>query len=154
MISQNNVLNYQFLDFQIFAVEDKAVLLEKCSGKNEKKLLIVCLSSDKKVEATTFLQKILGALHLDIQKDVLLLEITPREQFSFIELCRNADIETAIFFGVKPHRAGLNLNARPYHLLRFAGKTFLFADDLQKLQANLPLKKALWQGLQELFPGC
>ncbi len=151
MISQNYVLNNQFLDFQIFAIENVDTLLGKCSGNNDKKLFIVCSSTEKKGEDVNFLQKILGAVHLDIQKDVLLLHVTPSEQFSFIELCKKVDIETAILFGLSPRQAGLNLNIPPYHPLRFADKTFLLADNLQKLQTNLPLKKALWGCLQELF---
>ncbi|MEK7255112.1 MAG: hypothetical protein AAB316_10235, partial [Bacteroidota bacterium] len=77
---------------------------------------------------------------------------TPEKQpFSFTELSRRWDLQRGIFFGFTPAQAGFNFQAQLYRLVRLSGKTYLFVDDLAKIQADAGLKKLLWEGMKEMF---
>ncbi len=148
---QNDILNSNLLDFQIFAQLESEKLQKQAVGENEKKLLIVSNHNENGAELIQLLQKILAAVQHDLAKDCLHLQLQSNQQFSFTELCKNQDIQTGIFFGIIPQRAGLNFNFSAYQPLFFQEKTFLFAHDLKEINQQPSLKKQLWGALQAMF---
>jgi len=127
-------------------------MLEKSHGTNKKGLLVTISTGE--IEAMTpFLAKILSAIKFELSKDALLLELTNKDKWSFMDLCHMADkpIEKAIFFGQSPNEVGLNIVAQKYTLVHVGGKTLMFADSLTKISEDATVKKLLWGQLQVMF---
>ena len=153
---KNDISNSQFLDFSIISLKEPDELLQQCEGSNQKKLLVVFDENDENEERKEFLKKILAAAQFDLQKDTLLLKITPKDSFSFIAFRTKAadrfgEIDNMLVFGFPQKHFGINVNSQNYQPFHFYGCGFLFADALSELEKNKNLKAALWQGMQQLF---
>jgi len=142
-------LNHQFLDFKLINVQDTSTILEQCQGDSNNTVFISFPSADKPMEE--FLSKILSAVKLDLKKDVLVLEKTPNNNFSYGGLQKAVGIQKAIFFGITPSMIGLQVNHQKYQAFSINGCTFLFGDTLSQINKNQSLKKALWVALQGMF---
>ncbi len=139
----------QFLDFKLINVSDTAAILEQCQGDPTNEVFISFPTADQPMEA--FLSKILSAVKLDFKKDVLVLEKTPNNNFSFGGLQKAVGLQKAIFFGITPQMIGLQTNYQKYQPFTINGCTFLFGDTLSQINGNQQLKKALWVALQSIF---
>ena len=142
-------LTNQFLDFKIINVSDTNSIIDACNGSSEKGIFLSYQTVDKSLES--FLAKILSAVKLDLQTDVLTLEKTLDNDFSFSTLSKAQSIHTALFFGISPKAVGLQVDCHKYHPFSIDGCLFLFADDLKGISENQTLKKALWEALQAIF---
>ncbi|MFK8005945.1 MAG: hypothetical protein AB8H03_06225 [Saprospiraceae bacterium] len=155
---ENNISQSAFLDFSVIPLNEPLEMLKKCSGSNQKKLLVVFNKNDESEERLEFLKKILAAAKFDIEKDILLLKITPKETFSFIALRTkiaqthsSGGIDNLLIFGFEPKHFGLNLEVQKYVPFHFYENGFLFADGLSMIENDKALKGALWGGMKTLF---
>ncbi len=148
MISGAEVSQSGMFDFKIYPVDK----VEISAGKGlNKKGLLVAMAGTEAPELLAFLEKVLQAVGYDLQEDALSIWVTSAEPFWFKGLDQAAGFSHAIFFGIPPAQAGLNLQAQLYQPVSIADKTFLFADNLQKIQENPPLKRPLWEALKTIF---
>lgn len=145
----------QFLDFQIFPQIDSEKLLNSAKGSNQKKLLIVLkkLDPDKKEELLELLFRILKAVEYDLHQDALLIELTDEEGFSFVRFQAKTKIEKMIVFGIDPKKCGLNFSVKLYEEKKFQDWSFLFANDLQEIAADInnKLKRPLWIAVKKML---
>jgi len=142
-------LSNQFIDFKIIDVTDTNTILSACTGSPEKGIFLSYQETDKSMEP--FLSKILSAVKLDLQADVLTLEKTVDNDFSFSALSKAQSIDKALFFGIPPKAVGLQVNVQKYQPLTINGCLFLFADDLKSISEKQELKRALWGALKAIF---
>jgi len=152
----NDISNTSFLDFPIYPMIEAEKLLPKCKGKNQKNTLVVINQSIENTTELEFLKKILGAAKLDFENDILLLNITKKEPFSFIRFQTIGEdtfgkIDKVLVFGFPHKYLGLNLDIKNYNVHHFSDCKYLFADALGNLSQNKNLKGALWQGMQSMF---
>lgn len=155
---ENDISQSTFLDFSIIPLKEPLEILKKCSGSNQKKLLVVFNENDESEERLEFLKKILAAAKFDMMEDILLLKLTPKETFSFIALRTkvtqtqsSGGIDNLLIFGFEPKHFGLNLEVQKYIPFHFYESGFLFADGLPMIEKDKALKGALWTGMKELF---
>lgn len=116
-------------------------------GNFEKGVLVVYQGSGLEPASREFLMKILGAVGCSL-KDVALLpgsqlEESGKESFNHLNPLK------CLVFGRIQHPL-MQLKQTNYEII--SGETlFLFADDLNEIDASVPLKKKLWTKLQILF---
>lgn len=145
-----------FFDFPVVHVPDPVQWRPRLSGQNAQQVLIVFQHTGEAVALTTFLEKVLAAAKLDIQKDTFILTIAPEEAPSFIQLKQQIDFQYFITFGIEPLRMGLAVAAPLYRPFVLDNVQLLFADDLQKIQAEREqggkqMSGELWRALKTLF---
>lgn len=142
-------MQHPFLDFKIIAVTDTKNIIDQCSGNAQKGIFICYPTSDETM--IDFLAKILSAVKLDVKKDVLVLEKTPDNDFSFSGFGKELSIQKAILFGISPQTIGLQINYQKYQPFNLNNYQFLFVDELTTISANQQLKKLLWNALKAIF---
>ncbi|MBO0933166.1 hypothetical protein [Fibrella aquatilis] len=97
-----------------------------------------------------FLEKILKAVHLDIE-GVDLLNVHGTSNVNFQELLSGKYIHHFFTFGVPFSRINLDILMDRYQPVRFDGITFLMADPLPAIETDVALKKKLWEALKKIF---
>ena len=97
-----------------------------------------------------FLEKILNAVHLDID-GVDLLNVHGTGNVNFSELLQGKYIHHFFTFGVPFSRINLDILMDRYQPVRFDGITFLMADSLPAIETDVALKKKLWEALKKVF---
>lgn len=112
----------------------------------------VLLVADEDLDPSNllFLEKILKAVNLNID-GVDLLNLYGVQNVDFAELLRGKYINHFITFGVPFERLNLDIMMDRYAPVRFEGITFLMADSLPTIEADVNLKKRLWGALQRVF---
>lgn len=112
----------------------------------------VLLLADEELDPSNllFLEKILNAVNLNID-GVDLLNLHGVKDVDFAELVRGKHINHLITFGVPFERLHLDILMDRYTPVRFEGITFLMADSLPTIEADINLKKRLWGSLQRVF---
>ncbi len=148
MVSKNDIRNSGIFDFEVFPIEENIASLG--SGNNQKNIL-VGLSDKNTPELAGFLEKVIASVGVDLDKDAFTVFLTEGQQFSVTSLSQQMDFDKAVFFGIKPSTAGLNLNVELYHPMKFANYTFLFTGALSEIQNKPALKRPLWEGLKGVF---
>jgi len=98
-----------------------------------------------------FLRKVLQAVQLHYDKDILSLSGDAQLTFSISDLLTDTATSKVIVFGFPPSQIGLHLNLPKYQAHQVGPCTYLFADALSVLEQQASLKKLLWEGLQVLF---
>ncbi|WP_338877013.1 hypothetical protein WBJ53_15260 [Spirosoma sp. SC4-14] len=112
----------------------------------------VLILADEELDPSNllFLEKILKAINLNID-GVDLLNLHGAGDLDFAALVETKKIHHFITFGVPFKRIHLDIAMDRYHPIRFFGITFLMADSLPTIEADLNLKKRLWGALQRVF---
>ena len=148
MVESGDILNSGIFDFPVYPLSEN--LEERGHGDNARQILI-CLSGPNTPDLLAFLEKIMTSVKVDLHKDAFTIAVANKEQFRFSSLDQEMVFTKAIFFGLSPTPAGLNLNVQKYQPLTFAGKTFLFIDSLQTIQSQAQFKRPLWEALKKMF---
>ncbi|HFA48177.1 MAG TPA: hypothetical protein ENJ95_04075 [Bacteroidetes bacterium] len=148
MVSENDILQSGIFDFPVFPLAEN--IAGQGSGDNLKNIL-VCIADNNDPGLMGFLQKVMAAVKIDLPKDAFTLFLKPGQKFIFSDLANTHQFQKAIFFGLKPTDAGLNLNIQKYTPLKYNGKTFLFSDLLSEVQNKPALKRPLWEALKVVF---
>ena len=137
-----------FMDYEIFPLIEGPDKL--CSGGNEKQLFLG-VGGDYGADLAGFLEKIMAAVHYDVQRDALTFLLTQAAPFSFKALANKYQFQQAVFFGIKPSDAGLKLNALPFQPLQVGSIQYLFCGSLKNIQEEPNAKRQLWEALKLMF---
>lgn len=140
-------------EFQKYALESKEITSKRLKGSNQKALLVVLKTDEKSL--IPFLQKILQAIKMDWEKDILVLEIDSNTNLKLSEIWDSHKINQVLVFGIPPKQLGLNINIKAYEPLNWTNRQLLFSHDLTYLNdpKHAAYKKTLWNALKSLFLG-
>ena len=140
-----------YLDYKVFVIPELSEISAMLSGKNQKHILIG-FTDENNPEMDAFLDKIMTAATLHIPTDCLLLKRLGDEALpSFSQMQNKNTINKAVLFGISPKDLGLKITPPQYSLIDFNHCTFLFVDNLSKINTSPELKKDLWLCLKEMF---
>ena len=145
----DNTLLSDFLNFDIYQLQNNADNLEIIHDNNARHTLILMNSKDK--EQLDFLGKILKAVQYDITQDVLLISLPQETQIDLTKMMRDVDISRVILFGIPLKDIGIHHNLPNYRPVTINSKTFLLAEKLGQISNNQLKKKDLWNALQKVF---
>jgi hypothetical protein len=145
----DNTLLSDFLNFDIYQLQNNADNLEIIHDNNARHTLILMTSKDK--EQLDFLGKILKAVQYDITQDVLLISLPQETQIDLTKMMRDVDISRVILFGIPLKDIGIHYNLPNYRPVTINSKTFLLAEKLGQISNNQLKKKDLWNALQKVF---
>ncbi|MEZ0542500.1 hypothetical protein [Fibrella arboris] len=112
--------------------------------------VLILVDDDLLPSDLLFLEKILKAVHLDVD-GVDLLNVHGTKNVNFSELLAGKYIHHFFTFGVPFSRLNLDIMMDRYQPVRFEGITFLMADPLPAIEADVALKKKLWESLKKIF---
>ncbi len=112
--------------------------------------VLILVDEDLLPSDLLFLEKILKAVHLDVA-GVDLLNVHGTKNVNFSELLAGKYIHHFFTFGVPFSRLNLDIMMDRYHPVRFEGITFLMADPLPAIEADMALKRKLWESLKKVF---
>lgn len=148
--------NNHFIDFPIFQTPEYNTCSESCRGENQRNTLILFAAGEDTDELNAFLAKILAAVKLDLQKDVLLLPLPEDEPLHASSIVRKEKIETVIIFGLPGERLGIHLAIPLYQPVAAGSAQWLLAHSLtdiyaERQQGGKQKAGALWRALQSLF---
>jgi len=149
-MKSNFILNPDFFSTNLYIVSGEKKSELNISGSNQKHLIIV-YRAEKSAFDRTFLEKILGAVHYDLEQDTTLIELKEDQQFSFQDFSKSLTPRHLISFGIAPKELGLNLNSQVYQIRNIANCRFLFANNLSEISKDKNQKAALWGCLQSMF---
>ena len=93
----------------------------------------------------------LQAVKFDLAQDALVCWLPEGRSFSFSALRNESAFTTALFFGIAPKQAGIQVQMQPYQPLTLGGVTYLFSASLAELIANPAFKRPLWEGMRSMF---
>jgi len=144
-------LQGDFLNFDIYPNIKTSDSLNFIYENNDKNTLIIIKNANP--TNLEFLTKILTAIKFDITADILLLEISDKQQVNFSELKKSikTNIENIILFGIETKQLDLQFRLPNYHKLIVNHINYLNAEDLTVIANNNAKKKALWTALQTMF---
>lgn len=131
------------------AAQQEPVVRRPATPMLSQKVLIL-VDEDLLPSDLLFLEKILKAVHLDIA-GVDLLNIHGTKNIDFAEMLSGKYIHHFFTFGVPFTRLNLDILMDRYQPVRFDGITFLMADPLPAIEADVALKKKLWEALKKIF---
>ncbi|MBO0939143.1 hypothetical protein J2I47_21490 [Fibrella sp. HMF5335] len=112
--------------------------------------VLILVDEEMQASDLLFLEKILKAVHLDID-GVDLLNVHGTSNVNFSELLKGKYIHHFFTFGVPFSRINLDILMDRYQPVRFDGITFLMADSLPAIETDVALKKKLWEALKKIF---
>jgi hypothetical protein len=144
MQKTDNLPDGSFFDFDIYTgVNDAEMpLCEEIKSI----AVLVCNASESDL---VFLSKILAAVKLDFDKDILLINSSSLPVFNQFRALPS--IDKLLVFGILPADIGLHIMAKPYNLINFNNYSLLFVHALKDISEDVNKKKLLWQQLQVLF---
>ena len=142
-------MNSQLIDFKIIPKTEKNTILKHSKGKNAKGVFL--LYNESEAEQVPFLAKILAAIQLDMEKDVIVFPSTNTQTFSLSDISESHSLKKAIIFGFPPQHIGLQVQFQKYQLYTIKGIQYLFVDSLQEIENTKAKKSLLWGALQQLF---
>ena len=148
--------NNRFIDFPIFQATEYNAHSGSRRGENQRKILILFAAEEDTEEFNAFLAKILAAVNLDLQKDVLLLPFPEGEQIHLSSILRQEEVATVMVFGISLNSLGVHLATPLYHPLASGSIRWLLAHSLtdihaERQQGGKQKAGALWRALQSLF---
>ncbi len=146
---KNDVLKSGILDFEVFPVDDKAFGLVE--GLAEGKILVMIGYTDRPTEEP-FLHKILGAVKLNPEKDVVKWSVMPGQKLSLTPISAGQRGGKILMFGLEPKALGMNLAQMTYTVQQIGPMEVLLADSLKAIAADPAKKRQLWAALQQMFP--
>ncbi len=139
-----------FFEFKLYPFPEQAKPWE---GTNEKGLSLFIAGDATEAGSVEYLQKILQAVHYELEKDTHYLFLTAGASISFLS---QVPSRRSMIFGISPERLGLNVRAPLYQPFVLQQYHLLFADPLsvllQERQAGKKQKAAaLWQSMRVFF---
>ncbi len=140
-----------FSDTDLIYLIPEDSILNRVKGGFAKRVALVVLKETEGLEHTNFLNKVLLAAGLNLEKDTLLAALEAGEQLPVLPLAKTKQAESILVFGFTPKQLGLNLDCPLYQPVNFYGVRFLFADNVSILEPDNGRKRQLWQALQQLF---
>jgi len=140
-------LNPEYFDFDLFEIPTVKELA--ISGNNCATLAIITSKADFN-NHKELLSKILGAIDLDLEKDVCQILLENAEPILISNLLPK-EIQYLLVFGLNPSQIGFNASFKAYHLYSSETYKILLSHSLTKLSENQNFKKSLWASLRNEF---
>lgn len=112
---------------------------------------VLIISSLGDAGARAFLEKVLGAVQLNLAQDTLFVALQSGGQVALTPLLREKQPTQVLVFGLKPDDLGLHVQPVLYQPVNFLQTNLLFADDLATLEPDRDRKTRLWAALKTLF---
>ena len=134
----------------LFSIPEQSILI-KASGGFARRVFVATLSEDSEPGTIDFLEKILTAAGLKLEKDTLFVQLSETETSSILPVLKDKQAESVLVFGISPKQLGIQAQIPLYQNTPFYGANFLWADKLSALQSDKALKAKLWQALQLMF---
>ncbi len=151
MKKENDILNSDLIDFELFVVPSQNMDVVTEKGKSDKKILVCYENEQNDPELDALLKNILSAAKIDFEHQIFLIKSTPGTRHSFIALEKDWQLVDFISFGIPLKDFGINYQLNSYQPLEINGHRFLKVDALKQIQSNIKNKKALWSCLQEMY---
>jgi DNA polymerase III psi subunit len=117
---------------------------------NHQTLILVNEAPAMSAGNTIFLEKILKAVHLNLD-NVDILNLSGSKKMDFRPLLKNKKVHHFISFGVPFIQINLEIMMNRYDPKHIAGVNFLLAESLDIVQADDKNKRALWNALKKMF---
>ncbi len=116
---------------------------------NAQKILVFVNKKDYE-DHSSLLEKIMGAIKLDFNKDikVISLEETESKAASFFD---SNELNYVMAFGLRPARIGMNAKFKANHFYQTESFKVMLTYKLEQLTSDVSKKKALWGALQSEF---
>ncbi len=149
---ENYILKKDFLDLNFYPSEpifDLEPIIQ--TRKNHKGIIVLFYSKGQVNAEKEFLKKILSAIHLDYDKDIVPINITSKNELRFSQIDNKISCKSLLVFGISTTELGLVFQCTPYQFFKFRAIHCLFADELSKIQEDQSLKKQLWIALKNQF---
>jgi DNA polymerase III psi subunit len=148
---ENLISNTQVFGVDIVQAPDTEGLGDKFMGEGRGGHLIVYENSTSSDNNHDFLKKVLQAVKLNISTDCYVLAVAENEKIALGPVLRQKEIKNVLIFGLGPEQVGMHVQLQRYQIATLETQKILLADDLSKIQTDEKLKRALWNGLQDLF---
>jgi hypothetical protein len=121
----------------------------RLSGGFARRILVV--SDSDAPGALDFLQKILTAAGIHLERDTLLAVVPGTAPVSVLSILLEKQPEQILVFGLTPAQVGIFIDATTYQPVAFYRATWLFADALLQMEPDKNKKAMLWRALQQVF---
>jgi hypothetical protein len=131
----------------------KEKLIFKYLGQNNKKILLLVNYADAAFlpdKQLDFLTSILTACKLSLA-DVAIINSANAGDVNYKALTKELQMQHALMFGISPDSLSLPVNFPVYQIQAFSNCTYLYADNLEALEADKKLKTELWLCLKKIF---
>ncbi len=133
---------------KIFQVDHTDFDLEELSRSVEDKSTIVVHEEPLNDPAKDLLEKILGAIKVDLSKEVFMLHLGKTKHVHLGRLLREGNIHLVINFGCQSKQLKLNIEEIKYKVLHLGATKYIYSDPIDALDKNKQLKMLLWNGLK------
>lgn len=138
------------MKYNIYDIPEPTTAQNHLLGKNVKKVLIV-LNEDEYSNHFDLMQKIIGAVGLNVDQDCTIYHLTDDHFVKFSDIKNAIEIEKAIFFGVELKKLGLQIETSLNKITRFRNTMILQTFTLSALHLDNQKKRVLWNALKLLF---
>lgn len=128
-----------------------ADLLPMLQGGFARRVLLLLVQEEESAPARAFLEKILGAVQLNLERDTLWAEISENSPVDVPAVVRKKQPDAVLVFGLSPQVCGLQADFSAYHPTHFYQTVFLFADRLSFIEREKDAKAKLWLALRQIF---
>lgn len=142
----NFILKEPFFDFAYYDIPDQAAQVADTSNRS---ILVVLKEEDYNAQETLLL-KILSAVGVDADKDVLFVKLKDGD-YGPISHYDHPALNKVIAFGLKPTELGYNASFKGYRFYKTESYSLLLSHSLVALADSQEKKKALWEALQKAF---
>ena len=136
-------LDNKFLDFKLFVLPETEKTAEDYKTYT---LFILVYKKDYDEAARELLKKIIGAMKLDFEQEVLVKELEDGVRIDY----NGIQTKTLVSFDVSMKKAGIHYPLQKYELLEYNNGQFLLVDSLSKIAADKNLKGMLWNVLKNI----
>ena len=133
---------------KIFQVDHTDFDLEELSQSVKDKSTIVLHEAPLNDQAKDLLEKILGAIKVDLSKEVFTLHLGKTKHVHLGRLLRAGNIHLVLNFGCSSKQLKLNIEDKKYHVLHLGATKYIYSDPIDALEKNKQLKMLLWNGLK------
>ena len=137
-------MNSSFLNFTVYDIPEVSDTEFSFFGDNRKEMLLAYIHLNE--ESFVYLQRILSSVKINAEEDCLLLKLNTG--YSCLphlhEIKRENIFSKAVFFGIKPHQLGLQIDLpKQQQCIKIQNTKILFADDLADVQKSNISQRAL-----------
>ena len=137
--------------YQLELSEASQVFINSIKERRANRHTLVFFKETTSNEDQDLLLKILSAVNLTQEQYILVDKSKHSELKLHHFISEGFKIAYLLSFGITANSIGLNINQKLYSGIEIDTLKILCSDDLQKLQQQTNLKKALWNNLKQLY---
>ena len=141
-------MNFKYFNFPIY--KDSTDNIQTLLNNSNSNFHVFVRAEDWNETNQDLLKKILGAIELDIKKELEIYILKEGQEIHLSgQLNRNQDHKYLVF-GINLSRIGLQVKTTVYKILEIGFIKILVAHSLTELEKNISFKKQLWAELKAL----